>query len=187
MMAQIRVPNYETGADWVIDGEQIAVVNSRWGSQDEPRRTPRPRWGEYFIWKLDSGRYGLYRASFSVIYHTEHTSCRMNGPGGRGTGGQMGKPATVEDLPDDAEPCPDCRPPYPDELGDKEPIRFEFPRQGLVVIRTPEEVIDTLGRFRRQTGEEVFELSGPSQELIRQCRDNDPAFRATNMPVTRIG
>ncbi len=189
-MTLVKIPDRETGG-WEIDGEEIAHVSTRFGDPEQKRADARPRWGDNYVWRLAPGpagpRYALYRASMSVVYHTAGTSCRVTGSGGRGTGAQMGSPAAVKDLPDDAEPCWICEPPYPEDLAEGDSIRFEFPRQTLEICDGADQVIRRLTRYRRHTGQELTGASGPARELIAQCREHDPGnFGAPDLPMQRI-
>lgn len=141
-----------------------------------------PRWIEFRIWKLDGGQgYAFYRAGKSVLYHTADTRCY------RGRGMQAGKPATVDDLPDDAAPCSVCQPPEPAELGDDEPIRFETDRITLNMHATPRGVIEdatTVPGTASGSGGRVF-VSAPVADLLAQAATRDPAFAREWDPRTR--
>lgn len=185
-VAEVRIADRETGG-WVIEGEEIARTSSQYGDPEQERTEPRPRWGEQAVWKLEeTGKYALWRASMSVIYHTSPTSCRRSGQSGPGSGTMMGSKATVSDLPDNAEPCPRCHPPYPEDLPAGFEIRYEFPEQSLEIHDTPQQVVARLTRYRRHTGQLMTGASGPSKDLLEQCRFNDPDFADAPMPATRV-
>jgi hypothetical protein len=161
-----------------FDGAQIA----------ESKTDKWPRWIEFGIWKLDDGTgYAFYRAGMSVLYHTENTSCY------RGRGMKAGKPATIDDLPDNAAPCSVCRPMGTEQLADRadkghtDHIRFETPRITLLMGLTPAEVITeaitvpgTGGGLGRTS------VSAPVADLLEQAVRNDPAFAAVWDPRTRL-
>jgi hypothetical protein len=185
-VAVVKIPDRETGG-WEIEGEEIGRVSSKYGDPDQGRVTPRPRWGEQAVWRLDeSGRYALWRASMSVIYHRSPTTCRRSGQQGAGSGPMMGSKALPRDLPDDAEACPVCWPPEPEDLADDDEIRYEFTDQSLEIHDEPQQVIRRLTRYRRHTGEVMSGASGPSRDLLEQCRANDPDFAEAEMPAQRV-
>ena len=179
-MATVKVPDRETGG-WEFEGEEIARVSSKFGAPGQNLRMPRPRWGENVVWRLDNGKYGVLRGSYSVLYHTEPTTCRTV------TRAFSGQPATVADLPDDAVACPRCNPDWPEDLPDDAVIRYEFPRQSMDICDGPSQVITRLTAHRKHTGEQVVTVSEPVRDLIAQCRRADPAFATQQLPMQRIG
>lgn len=180
-MPTIKIADRATGG-WEIDYlAEIGHVSSKMAGREE-----RLRWGVNTVWKLSGARYALYRASMSVLYHTAGTTCRTSGSGGPGTGGQMGTECPASDLPDDAEPCPDCEPPWPEDLAPGERVRFEFPRQKVWICDSPAEVISKLTRHTKMTGQTVTGASGPAADLIEQCRRNDPDFGASGIAMQKI-
>jgi hypothetical protein len=177
-METVKIPDRETGG-WEITGDQIARV-----STDNGRRL---RWSVNAVWKLADGTYALYRASMSVLYHRPDTSCRTYGREGEGTGPQSGEECRARDLPPNAEPCDKCEPPWADDLRPDEKVRFEYPRQSVVICESPNRVIKEMTSYRRLSGEEVSSTSGPARGLLEQCRANDPGFADARPPMTRIG
>lgn len=138
------------------------------------RRTESLAWAEVSIYKLEDGGYLTHRAGYSLVYHRADTHCRTR------NGDQKGDPATVDDLPDDADPCVKCRPPYPQNLEDGEAIRYEFPRHTFDACETPEQVIDRLTVIRHRDGTRSVRYSQPVQDALRQAGASDSAFtRAT--------
>jgi hypothetical protein len=178
-VAIVEIPDPQANLTHEIDGERIAFVSTRRGPQD--RFPPRPKWGENAIYRLASGKYLLHRAGYSVIYHTSPTSCRTT------TGSPSGDKATVADLPDDAVPCEQCAPPYPDELADDEEIRYEYPRHSFDECETPAQVSARLTSMRRHSGVRSRTLSEPARELLEQAMENDPEFGDAPRSVSRYG
>lgn len=178
-MARIQVPDRETGG-WVINGTEIAKVSSKYGAPGQNRRTPRIRWSENTVWRLDSGKYAVLAGSYSHIYHTDPTSCRTFG------GAFSGQPFPVRDLPREAEPCYVCNPPWPDELTAAEKIRYEVPRQQMDICDTPEDVIRVLTNYRKHSGSRATGVSEPIRALIQLCREADPDFADAEMPMQEI-
>jgi hypothetical protein len=180
-MALVRVPDRETGG-WELDVEaEIARVSSKYGAPGQGLKVPRPRWGENVVWRLTSGKYAVLRGSYSMIFHTEPTTCRTV------TKAFSGQPATVDDLPDEAIPCPRCNPDWPEDLPPDTKIRYEFPRQSMDICDTPAQVIARLTEHRKHSGERVVTVSEPVRDLISQCRQADQAFATTALPMQRIG
>lgn len=147
----------------------------------EPVSTQNPgslRWAEFRVYRLDEGGWMLHRVGMSLVYHQARTVCRT------ASGKMPGDPAKLADLPDEATPCGDCRPPYPLDLGDDEPVRFEFPRHSLNRCATAEAVVDSLTRFReRGTGIWTVKVSEPVAELLDKLAAAEPAFAAVARPV----
>lgn len=170
-MAHVEILDRETGGA-VFDGEELFCMTTRFGPPWITNPEPRPRWMVNKVWTLPSGAYVLLHGSYSVIYHTAGTRCSIRG------GGQSGSPATVDDLPDDAEPCPVCQPPYPGELGDGELIRYEFPRQHIDRCDTAAAVREALLLEKFEAGVRSMILPEPSRYFLDQCAIRDPAFRS---------
>lgn len=146
----------------------------------EQARREGQRWPEFRIWKLTGGGYMAQRVGCSNVYHTAGTRCSTK------QRSQRGSPATVEDLPDDAEPCEICNPPYPEDLRDDEQVRFEFPRSSMRRYRTARQVIKFFTLWRDpDTQETVQRVTKPVQALLEQAAAADPAFAADGL--TREG
>jgi len=139
------------------------------------------RWNEQRAWKIPrsdgSFTWKFAKYGYSVIYHAADTRCRSRD-------GLAGSPATVDDLPDDAVPCPRCRPAPPEDLADAKdagtlvPVRYEFPRIEITDCATPDDVIMAAALKRsRDTHQVSVMLSGPARDLIAQCMADDD-FRA---------
>lgn len=164
-----------------ITGTLIGKIDTRDGAPGQALDTPRTRWGVNRVVKLASGEYVLIREAFSLLYHRHPTACRT------ATRAQMGDVATWDDLPDDAVPCWKCRPRDPDDLGDDEQIRYEFPRRSVDQCEDPSQVIAQLARRRAHSGVRSVDLPEPARALIVMCQGNDPDFRDAAMPAVRIG
>jgi hypothetical protein len=151
-----------------LEGTVIAAADTRGRDQ--------PRWNELKIWKVprDGGgppRWVYTKAGMSVVYHRADTPCET------ASGYKSGHPATVDDLPDDAEPCWKCSPPYPESLRDGEEVRFEKPRLTSVQLDTPAEVIaEATTKVDRNRRVSVLR-SEPVDRLLTQALD-DRDFRA---------
>lgn len=180
-MAVYTVTNQVTGKPTEIVGERVAVSTTR--ERDDRGRWPL-RWNDQALFELaESGRWCLYRVGVSRVYHTDPTDCTVRG------GAQSGEPATVDDLPDDAVPCPRCRPPCPGQLadaadaGDMIGVRYEVPRPSLFTLATPRDVLDRLATtYDRDTTRDgaarTYQLSRPSLALIKAAAEASPRFAA---------
>lgn len=126
--------------------------------------TAKQRWMEITLYRLDSGLLLLHRVSYSRVYHDNTGRCRTT------AGRVSGSPATVDDLPDDAEPCLTCEPADPEYLGDTETIKFEYPRHTFDNCASPDDVEARLVNPR--TGR----MSEPSKSVLDQARQNDKEF-----------
>jgi hypothetical protein len=153
-------------------GELIAETRS--ASSDR-------RWVELKLYALEGGGYLVHRAGMSNVYHRAGTTCTT------ASGLQQGTPGTVEDLPDDALPCERCEPPWPEDLGDNEQIRYETTRHTIDRVDTPAEVVEKLTVYRnRRTGRREMRFSEPVQDLLAKAVANDPGFLMPDQPVERI-
>lgn len=180
-MATYTVTNQVTGKPTEIIGERIAVSTTR--ERDDRGRWPL-RWNDQALFELaESGRWCLYRVGMSRVYHADPTGCTVRRPANQ----MSGEPATVDDLPDDAVPCPRCRPPYPAQLadaadaGDMIPVRFEVPRPSLFTVDTPAKVVDRLATSWdrgsvRDGAVRTYNLSRPSLALIKAAAAASPRF-----------
>lgn len=158
-------------------------TDERWsgtliGSSSVP--DDQDRWMELRLYRLDPGSDGHYlawRNGRSLIYHTGTTRCRTV------SGRKPGRLAGKGDLPDDAEPCPDCDPAWPEELADTDRIRYEFDRHTIDRTDTAPEMVKALTQFReRQTGNWVTRVSEPVAEVLEQAAANDPEFARVVLP-----
>lgn len=179
-VARIEWPDRDTGG-WVINGTEIASVSSKFGAPGQDRRKQRLRWSVNKVWHLDNGQYAVLQGSYSIIYHTDPTTCRTFG------GNFSGQPFPVSELPEDAEPCFQCDAPWQDELTADTRIRYEVPRQSMDICDTPEEVIAILTQHRRHAGSRATGVSQPVRDLLDQCRENDPDFAAVRAQPQEIG
>lgn len=169
-----------------VDGDLVAEISTQ-----RPARQDRPasvRWNTLAVYDLTgSGRWLVHRVGWSDVYHRADTSCTTY------RGDQSGHPATVEDLPDTAVPCEKCQPPYPQDLADGEPIRYEFARHGFVVADNANGVVgELIERNVRDAGtrRQSTKLSAPAEELIRECVSHSERFRREldeAQVVSRIG
>lgn len=158
----------------IEDRGEITEINGTNIGHSQTNSAVKPRWMTIDLYRLDSGGLLLHRASYSRVYHDNTGRCRTSY--GRVP---SGKPATVDDLPDDAEPCPKCKPADPEYLGDTETIRFEFARHTFDRCESAEDVLE---KMRRRDGSGTY--SEPSQSVIDQAREKDPEFTA--LPKIRV-
>lgn len=164
--------------DTEIDGVLVAPKVST-------RRPGSPRWFELELYQLASGKFLVHRASYSLIYHHPNTACTVK------TGRQRGDPiSSLDELPDDAEPCTQCRPPWPEKIADMAdagqlmPVRYEFPRHTFDECATPADVVDNLITIRNRDGTVHTFTSAPVEQLLEGAARN-PAFRDAARPSER--
>jgi hypothetical protein len=135
------------------------------------RRPDSMAWAEIEIYKLHDGGYMTHRAGYSLTYHTADTRCLTR------DGDQRGDEATVDDLPDDAEPCQRCRPESPEYLPDKAVVRFEFPRHTFDNCEDPGQVVERLTVIHHRDHGRSVRYSKPVRDALREAARADPAFR----------
>jgi hypothetical protein len=175
----VRIEDRHSATEF--SGELIASADSRDFSD---RR--EDRWVEMRIYRLDgqAAAWILHRAGMSRIYHADlplDDACKTI------SGRASGDLATVDDLPDDAVPCPSCQPPEPLQLHDREQIRFEFPRNTVDRCASPAVAVERLTTMRdRRTGTRTTMISEPVAALLAQASASDPDFAAAPKPVDRI-
>lgn len=138
-------------------------------------------WAEIEIYKL-SGGYMVHRAGMSLIYHTRDTRCTTR------ERVQKGKPASVDDLPDEAVPCEQCRPAQPEYLPEGEGvIRFEFPRHTFEECKAADQVVERLTVIRHRDGTRTVQYSQPVLDAIEEAANSDPAFEKFRPSVVMFG
>jgi hypothetical protein len=132
----------------------------------------RDRWFVLELYHLNSGAWLSHRTGMSNVYHSLDTTCMMM------AGRQSGDPAGIDQLPDDAMPCPLCRPSYPQDLPDVPgPVaRFEFPRHTWDECPTPELMVRKLITIRSRDGSIRTFMSSPVAELLRSAAVRYPEF-----------
>jgi hypothetical protein len=155
-----------------FEGDRIA-----WYSTARPGKD---RWVAMEIWKLAGGGWLVYTDGRSNIYHRGDTSCRV-----RDSGMPSGTEIRAADLPDDAVPCPECDPDWPEDMPSDAPVRFEQPRRKMQRCASYREVIQALSSARH-SGTDRSSLSGPSRELLAMAEAADPELAGQPKPVMRI-
>jgi hypothetical protein len=138
---------------------------------DEETGRKRERWVTMELYLLDDGTWLAHRTGWSVIYHTRDTFCMTR------AGRRSGDLASVDDLPDDAMPCPICQPAAPRRLPEGPGvIRFEFPRHSWDQCPTPELIKMRLTTVRSRDGGVSEFMSEPVSELLRNAAAIYPEF-----------
>lgn len=162
-MGEIRIRDAHSFLNETFRGELIAEADTK-------GRPPR-RWVEIRLYALDDGKFMVHRIGQSMVYHQADTDCQTS------TRRQSGDPAKTEDLPDGAQSCDRCEPPYPDELEPGEAIRLEWPRHTIDVVDTPDEVIRRLTTMRQRRGRMNSRIiSEPVRDLLTEAARNDERF-----------
>jgi hypothetical protein len=147
-----------------IYGRRIGFGTSR--NEEDP-----VKWAEIEIYACEDGTFTVHRAGYSNVYHTADTRCLTR------EGRQRGRPARLDDLPDDAVPCTVCAPPYPDELGDDDEIRYEVPRHTFAQCENQVNCLDKLTVIRHRDGSRTVQVSRPVRDALREAAQHDPGFR----------
>jgi hypothetical protein len=158
----IRIADKGMRAPVEIRGERIGFGTSQ--------RPESLAWATIEIYRLADDGYFTHRAGYSRVYHTADTACRTR------NGDQKGDPATVDDLPDDAEPCPRCKPDPPVDLDDGQAVRYEFPRHTFDACDTPEMVVERLTVIRHRDRTKSVRYSQPVKDALRDAAFRDAAF-----------
>lgn len=154
-----------------INGELACPPVTTYGSAKD-------RWVEFEVYLLADRSWLIHRIGRSNLYHRKDTLCTTR------TGRPSGDPATVDQLPDDAMPCPRCSPPYPDELPEGAGVvRYEFPRHTWDECPTPELVRDKLTTIRSRDGSVTVHMSDPVADLLRRLADRYPEFEEVASPA----
>jgi hypothetical protein len=173
-VATVRIDDRITVHEF--EGDLIASETTRTAEGEGPLR-----WADFEIYRHDDGGYVIHRIGGSRVYHTAGTACRT------AAGGQSGDPATVSQLPDDAESCDRCQPAWPEDLRSDERVRFEFPRHTIDRCATPAEVISVLTSMKpRGRGRRTVVISDPVRSLLAKAAAADPQFADADRPVERI-
>lgn len=150
--------------------EPVTIAGERIG-HGTSERDDSLKWAEIDIYRLHEGGYYVHRLGYSLVYHRGDTWCRT------ASGAQPGHPATVEDLPDEAAPCQDCRPKPPQELADDEEIRYEFPRHTFDSCKTPTDVVAALTVVRNRQGTTpTIRFSYPVKQALTEAAGRDEAL-----------
>jgi hypothetical protein len=154
-----------------INGELACPPVTTYGSAKD-------RWVEFEVYAMADRSWLVHRIGRSNIYHRAGTLCTTR------TGRPSGDPASVEQLPDDAMPCPRCSPPYPDELPEGPgAVRYEFPRHTWDECPTPELVKSKLTTIRSRDGSVTVHRSDPVADLLRRLADRYPEFEEAASPA----
>lgn len=156
----IRIFDRGMPAPVEFDGERIGF-----GTSERPGSA---KWAEIEIYRLDGGGYMTHRLGYSLVYHRADTWCKT------ASGSQPGHPATVDDLPRNAQPCRDCRPNPRRVLKPDEPVRYEFPRHTFDSCKDAREVVAALTVVRGRDGQAPgVRFSGPVQAALRTASEFD--------------
>lgn len=153
-----------------FDGELIA--------ESSTEKQWKPRWLELRLYKVEPGQsfpeegadrlrlpdggYLLHQVGQSVLYHNpDNPDC------------QDGVPASFADLPEDAQPCPSCRPPGRIALqaSPGQVVGLESTRNSVKRSPTAAGIVQLIEEGRP-------ELSAPAEKLLRIAEKNDLGIRS---------
>jgi len=158
----------------LVDGREIAgeLACPPVSTELDENDRKRDRWVTFELYRLDNGGWLAHRVGESRVYHTLNTRCVTK------TGRPSGDPAAIGQLPDDAVPCPRCRPDYPENLPDTDgPVaRFEFARHTWDECPTAYLVKEKLTTIRSRDGTTSTVTSDPVGKLLRGAARNYPEF-----------
>ena len=163
----------------VKDGLAPVTFNGYLLAEVTNERPTGPRWLDLYLYReVDDdgtpGAYIVHSVGVSLVYHrgADTNTCRAKG---------VPVTAGAEEVPEDAEPCRDCRPAPLSRLGPEDVIRMESNRHTAHRCITPGEVIEAL---RDGPGRAPGRLSGPAQRLLQVAASRDPEIReAATTPV----
>jgi hypothetical protein len=166
----------ERHKDVEVVGELACPPESTW-------RDGALRWFVLEAYKLDRGGWLIHRVGMSLVYHVANTKCRTR------RGVMSGDPVTSKDeLPEGAEPCQYCKPPWPEQLGPSgDGVRFEFPRPTWNECATRKQVVMVLTGLRSGTETSGSIASAPVGKLLSALIKADPEFADQAKPVRRYG
>ncbi len=160
-------------ADRVLEfhGTELAYVSTETAAS--------PRWTEMSLFHLTDGtdRYVLQTVGRSVIYHGHDSACNS------------GTATRALDLPEDAEPCPRCRPrvfdPDLEAVTDGDTVDLESDRYGVHVCAAAGDVITRL-RISRVNAGALDSFSAPAMRLLDHARQVDAGIAAALQVVERL-
>lgn len=136
----------------------------------------KPQWIELELYTHEPGdeypgRYFLHVIGRSVRYHQNGSECNT------------GVPTPWEELPEDAEPCPQCRPPSlplpGTPRGEGQAVDLESDRHTLHDCETTADVVHKLARGG------AGKLSAPAQRLLEIAAQADRGLAAA-LDTTQI-
>lgn len=123
------------------------------------------------LYLLDDGTWLVHRTGWSAIYHRRDTTCMTR------VGRRSGEPASREDLPSYAVPCPVCQPRAMHNLpAGPGIVRFESPRHTWDRCPTPQLIKLKLTTVRSRDGSVSEFMSEPVGQLLRNAAALYPEF-----------
>jgi hypothetical protein len=135
----------------------------------------KARWVEFRLYRKDEGGFVVHRTGKSLIYHKANTRCAIR------SGDQPGQPTPVQDLPEDAEPCERCKPPWADQLPGAFIVRFEGDRNTITHVKTAAEAVRVL-TWDARAQMEIW--SEPVSRLLMAAAGADDEFAKVPMNPT---
>lgn len=153
--------------DWEFTGIQIGNSTTY-----APYKT---QWTEMRLYRVtkgpNNGLYVLEVVGCSDAYHRVKAECK---------GSQNGDVIPSSDLPEEAKPCPKCRPGVQGKDTLPETVALELDWPQLSECATPADVINTL-----KDGAEG-KISNPAQRLLIEAAENDPDMNTALHRVRKI-
>jgi hypothetical protein len=135
--------------DLLLEGVVVAAISTE--------DAELPRWTTMELYRTTDGRYVYYRIGHSLVYHDPGTTlCRT---------GVLMRP---EDLPEDAEPCPKCRPASDPDA----PVHMEEDLPAIFICTDVAGVVQALVKTRNGSAT----ISRPAQRLLADAARRDENF-----------
>lgn len=159
--------------DVPFTGVELAHVSTK--------RPGRHQWLELELYRItegpNTGHYVLTTIAYSDRYHGGPRGCAK---GISMTFGEALKQATS------AQPCPDCAPPRPSQIGPGFPVRMEEDIHETIRYETVDDLIE--GRkLEYDTGKlKAGSMSAPSKGLMHEAATKDPAIREALSGTVRM-
>lgn len=139
-----------------FEGTPVAAATSRWDGA--------PRWTEMTVYRLKSG-YLMAKIGRSLVAHTP--SCSKAQPWRMRTWLEGGEEARVQRVP-----CIECQPAVGDRMDPH--TLLETTRYSGIRVMGPATLMTSL--LRGRVGDRSNMMAEIVHEIIRQLRQNDPAF-----------
>lgn len=131
------------------------------------------RWTEVRIYLTQRDNWVVEKVGRTTVYHEYHNGCRSE------SGNAFGVEITAQDLEDEDQPCPVCKPPYDPRTNDYK-LRREVDRQSVHVCDKPEGVLESL---LSKDDDGVMFLSKTASRALTQAKRADERLTGTVIGV----
>lgn len=120
------------------------------------------RWTEVVIYRTEQGNYIVHKFGPSRVVHVATSNCSPTA-----------KPVAADQLLEDAQPCPVCKP----ILDLDHEFVEEIDRSSVHIAETPQEVIAAL--YTRRDGGTF--MSKTAKRALAEAADRDPALKEASV------